>query len=337
MKTKQLPKAIITFFCVAIALSLTFTCAQAGAVKLKMATDVGSKDTPPGQSVSLWANLIEEKSNGEIKVDVFFGGELGGQQEVYDKLLMGDIDLMLHWPLTTYDKRMAVLYTPYMVEDWDDAINAYQPGGWLNRTLGEIFEKAGLKYMGSWPEGFVGVATRKTYATTPEAAKKIKVRVQPTFPASEIMQALGYKTATVDWGELYTAIQTGVVDGDSGNIIFWDYEYFRDVLDYFVFTKHWFITGQLNMNLDAWNRLSPEHQKIVMDTAGTVMEKQFKDAKVTDEHYHKKAEEAGIKVISLTKQEHETAMKTVRDKVWPMMEKYVGADIMAEIRKHATK
>ncbi len=335
MKSAGFKKIIIAM--VGIAAAFTFTHALAGPVKLTMAVDVGSKETPPGQAVTNWASMIETRSEGQIKVDVFYGGELGGQQEVFDKLLMGDIDLMLHWPLATYDKRMAVLYTPYMVKDWEDALDAFQTGGWLNQTLGTVFEQAGLKYLGTWPEGFNGVATRKAYATTPEAAAKIKVRVQPTFPNMETMQALGYNTATIDWGELYTAIQTGVVDGDSGNIIFWDYEYFRDVLDYYVFTRHQFVTGQMNMNLDAWNQLSPEHQQIIRDTAGIIMEEQFKSAKVTDESYHRKAEESGIKIISLTPQEYETNMKTVRAKVWPEMEKYVGVEIMTAIRDNADK
>ena len=63
------------------------------------------------------------------------------------------------------------------------------------------------------------------------------------------MQALGYQTATIEWGEVYTALQTGVVDGDAGNIIYWDYQYFGDILDYFVRVKSNFITGVLTMNL----------------------------------------------------------------------------------------
>ncbi len=57
------------------------------------------------------------------------------------------------------------------------------------------------------------------------------LRAAPIFPFPETVQAMGYQTATIDWGEVYPAIQMGVVDGDAANVIYWDYEYFRDTID----------------------------------------------------------------------------------------------------------
>jgi len=311
--------------------------ADAKTIELKMATDSGTKGTPSGNSLDLWAKLIEEKTNGEIKVNVYYQGQLGGQQEIFDQFVMGNIDLMINWPMTSYDKRLSILYTPYMVLSWEDALTAFKPGGWLNNIFVDLFEKIGLKYLACWPEGFPGVATKGKYATTIEAAKQLKVRTQPVFPNDITMQALGYNTATIDWNELYTAIQTGVVDGDSGNIIFWDYEYFRDILDYFVHTQHQFITAHLLMNLEAWNRLDPKNQSVIKETAQIVMEKQFSEAKATDEGYRKKAIDAGIEYIALSKDEKAQAIKVAREKVWPEIEKVVGPEIMSQIRKNASK
>ena len=337
MTSKRLQKIIITVFCMVIALSLTFTYAQAKTIKLKLATADGSKGTPAGNALEYWAKLIEEKSNGSIKVDVYFQGELGSQPEVFDQFIMGDIDLMLSWPMTSYDKRISVLNTPYMVLNWEDAMKAYSPGGWLNKIIDGLFADLGLKFFGAWPEGFNGVSTRGRYATTIDGAKGIKVRTPPAFPMAHVAQALGYQTADIAWNELYTAIQTGVVDGDAANVIFWDYEYFRDVIQYYVHTKQQFNTANLVGNLQAFDKLSKKQQNIVADAAKIVMEKQFKEGRETDLFYRQKAIDHGIKYISLSNEEHSAAIKAVRQAVWPEMEKIIGKKLMDQIRQNASK
>ena len=91
------------------------------------------------------------------------------------------------------------------------------------------------------------------------------------------------------------------------------------------------------MNLDAWNRLSPKNQSVITETAQIVMEKQFKEAKTLDEGYRQKAIDAGIKYITLSKDEKAKAIKAVREKVWPEIEKVIGSEVMDQVRKKASK
>lgn len=337
MMSTRFKKLTIMALCFVTAAVMIVTSVQAKTVQLKLATASGSKGTPSGNALDYWAKLIEEKSDGSIKVSVYYQGELGGQQEVFDQFVMGDIDMMLSWPMTSYDKRISVLYTPYMVLGWEDAMAAYATGGWANEIIGGLFADLGIKFFAPWPEGFNGIATRKRHSTTIDGAKGLKVRTPPAFPFAHIVQALGYQTADIAWNELYTAIQTGVVDGDAANIIFWDYEYFRDVIEYYVHTKQQFMTGSLVANLDSFKRLSKEQQAIVAQSAKLVMEKQFKEGRELDLSYREKAIDHGIKYIPLSKEEHAAAIKAVRSKVWPEMEKIVGKDLMDKIRQNASK
>jgi TRAP-type C4-dicarboxylate transport system substrate-binding protein len=321
---------------VAAALAMGLTAAPAYAeIELKIATDSGDRESPSGQAIASWAKAIEDGSNGDIKVKVFYQNELGGQLEVFDLFVAGEVDLMLSWPSTSYDKRIGILNAPYMVTSWDEAFEAYKPGGWVNGALNSVFNDIGLKYFGAWPEGFSGVATRGAYATDIAGAQNIKVRTPPMFPLPQVLESMGYQTAAIDWGEVYTSIQTGVVDGDSGNVIYWDYEYFRDVLDYYVRTKHTFVTGNLLANLESFNKLSPEYQKLVQESAVIEMGKQFEEAKVEDQHYVDLAIESGMKYIELTDEQIAPIAKKVRAEVWPMMEEDVGSEIMDLIRSNA--
>lgn len=310
---------------------------SAQAVTLKMATDSGAKGSPAGDTLERWADIIEKGSKGEIDVKVFYQNELGSQNEVFDLHVAGDVDVMLNWPMTSYDKRIGVIYTPYMTLSWGEALKAYSPGGWVNEMLGGIYSDLGLKFFGPWPEGFNGVATRGKYATTIEEADGLKVRTMTVFPAPQTMQALGYQTAAIDWGEVYTALQTGVVDGEAGNVIYWDYEYFRDQLDYYVRSKHFFMTGVLSMNADSYNDLSPEHQQIVAKAAEEVMQQQFTAARAQDNFYVKKAEESGMKYFELSDEQIKEFARAAREKVWPLMDKEIGSEIMDNIRANATQ
>lgn len=314
--------------------ALSFASAQE--VTLTLATDSGSQGDPAGDALDRWAALIEEKTGGAVVAEVFYQNQLGGQQEVFDKLVLGEVDAMLNWPMTSYDKRIGVLYTPYMVFTWEEALEAYKPGGWLNGVLGGLFADLGLHFFGAWPEGFNGVATRGRYATSIADAEGLKVRTPPMFPFAESMEALGYQTAQIDWSEVYTSIQTGVVDGDSGNVIFWDYEYFRDQLDYYVQTKHMFVTGLLLMNMDSWEQLSAEQQQAVTEAAVIVMEEGFASARERDEKYIALAQEAGMEYITLTDEQLRELATTAREKVWPVVETEIGSELMTLIRENAS-
>lgn len=332
---KSIPTKFKTLVSTAVATACLMS-ASADALTLRLATDSGTKGSPAGDALDKWGELIEQKSNGEIETRVFYQNELGGQQEVFDLHVAGDVDVMLNWPMTSYDKRIGVIYTPYMTLSWDEALKAYSPGGWVNNMLGGVYEDIGLKFFGPWPEGFNGVGSRGKYALNIEDADGLKVRTMTVFPAPQTMQALGYQTAAIDWGEVYTALQTGVVDGEAGNVIYWDYEYFRDQLDYFVQTKHFFMTGILSMNHDVWDSMSEEEQRVVQEAATQVMEEQFVAAKEQDEYYIQQAQEAGMEYFEPSDEQIREFAKAAREKVWPLMDEQIGSEIMDVIRENAT-
>lgn len=327
-------KPVLVLLALLAALSLP---QLSSALTLKLATDSGAEGSPAGKAIDHWAQMIEKRTNGKVKVQVFYQNQLGGQQNVFDMLMAGNVDMMLNWPMTSYDKRISMIYTPYMFLTWKGALDAYKPGGWLSDALNGVYQHLGLKLLGAWPEGFNGVATRDKYALTPEQAKSIKVRVPPVFPFAETVQALGYQTADIDWAELPTSLQTGVVDGSASNVIFYPYTYLRNDLKYYVRMKQNFITGLLTMNLDSWKKLSKSERKIVRDTAVIVMKNQFSAAKDRDEHYVKLWEKAGKKYIQPSSSQIEATALRVRKAVWPVEEKQIGKEEMDKIRAHAVK
>ncbi len=328
-----------------MAVTTTLAVASMGSVyasddthKFNLALESGDRDSASGKSMQMWADLIRDNSEGRMKVNIFYQGELGGQQELFDQLVKGNIDMMLTWPQTSYDERLGVNYIPYLTLGWDDALKAYGEGGWLKAIFGPLYKDIGLKYFGPYPEGFGGVATKGKYATSYEQAVEqgLKVRSAPVFPLPQTVQAMGFQAVPIDWNEVYTSIQTGVVDGDSSNVIYWDYEYFRDQLDYYVHTKHNFSSYALLMNDETWEELDAFDKAIIEDAAQQVINKQFVDAKIEDEKWIKKAQESGMKYIEPSAEDMQVWVKKVREEVWPIAEQSLGKDIMDEIRANAS-
>lgn len=317
--------------------ALVATAGQAGAQTMRIATDSGAKGSPSGDAIEKWATMIEQGTDGAIKPRVFYQNQLGGQEEVFDQHIAGDVQLMLNWPMTSYDKRISVIYTPYMFTTWEEALEAYKPGGWLNTTLDGIYRDNGLKFFGAWPEGFNGVATKGKYALTVDDATSIKVRVPPVFPFDETLGAMGYQTAAIDWGEVFTSIQTGVVDGDAANVIFYDYEYFRDTLDYYVRSRQQFITGVLSMNLDAWESLDADQQAVIQDAALEVMSDQFAQAQQADQEIVDKWTALDKTYLELEGDQLSAMATIVRQAVWPQMREEVGDDIFDSIEANASQ
>lgn len=324
---------------IAFALAMAGTpAAQASetAYKLILTSEAGDHSSPIGTAMRLWESLIEEESGGRMQVEVFYQGELGGQQELFDQLIRGNVDMMITWPQTSYDTRLGANYIPYLVLGWDDAISSFAPGGWVQELMEPIYEEIGLKYIGPFPEGFGGVATQGRYATSFEEAQGLKVRSQPVFPLPQTINTMGFQAVPIDWAEVYTSLQTGVVDGDSSNVIYWDYEYFGDVLDYFVQTSHNFSSYTLLMSDKVWNDMDEADREIVMSAARTVVDKQFAEARAEDERWIAAAQEGGMEYIVPTAEEQLAWVERVRAEVWPLIEASLGKDIMDVVRKNAS-
>jgi TRAP-type C4-dicarboxylate transport system substrate-binding protein len=306
-------------------------------IKLRIVSPTATQGSFMGESMVMWKDLIEKNSNGRIKITLHYSGELGNEGETIDQHIKGTAHMMLNYASTTYSAKLGLLSTPYLLNNWDEAREAFQPEGWLTKAYEKIYEEVGLKFFAPYPGGFGGIDTKGKYATSIASAKEqgIKVRSAAIFPLPDTLKVLGYQVIPVDWGETYTAIQTGVVDGSSNNPIYWTYEFYRDLLEYFVDTHHTFSSADLTMHLDTWNKLSPEDQKIIADAAYAVAAKQFEDAEQTDLHYRQLAIEAGIKYITPSSEEIEEMRTVCKNTIWPLVEEVVGKELMQLVYDNA--
>lgn len=293
-------------------------------------------DSDLGRSARQFAALVKEKSGGRITVNVFDGGQLGGQKEVYDALMRGSVDFNMDWPMTSYNSKLAVVFTPYMFTSWEQAKSAYAvPDGWLTGIVGKVFEESNIKYLGPYPYEFSGVTLNAAKATTADKASGIKLRVPPIEPFAAVWEALGFIPTPIDYAETPTAIQTGVVDGQVGGGPEQAWSDFRDVSKYYVHYKDYFSCAQFMMNKGLWDRMSEADRQLVTECAAKVIADRFVQAEAAEQNYIKELGKSGVEVVRLNAEEAAAAKKAVRTKVWPRLAKLVGEDIITSIKANA--
>ncbi|MDL0434059.1 TRAP transporter substrate-binding protein DctP [Marinobacter sp. TBZ242] len=336
MLTKKKPFSAVLACVTASTLMANAAMASNDTHRFRIVNTDDTADSTVGRSVQMWADLIEERSDGRMTAQVFHQGALGNVSEVFDHMLMGGVDMAITVPQTSYDSRVGVMSLPYLFLNWEEAQAAWERGGWMNDIVEPIFADMGLKIFGLYPYGFTGVATRGDHAVNLEEAqeKNLKVRAIPAFPVPQTVQAMGYHSVPLDWNEVYTSIQTGVVDGDAGNVIYWDYEFFGEILDYFVHTKHFFSHAALLINQDTWEKLDEEDQQIVASAAYDVIDKQFTDAQTEDEYWIATAQEGGMEYIEPSQEALEEMAQHVRDAVWQQAEDEFGTELIQEVLSH---
>jgi len=281
---------------------------------------------------------IEEQTNGRIKIDFYPAGQLGDWIEGVGHIMRGTIDAGLVCVAMTYDPRCECLYLPCAVKTYDEAAAAWGPGGWLFDLASELLAEQNIKYLGTFAMGFGGFALADIPdfdPMDPDSNKKgTKVRVCPGVTAHEAYIArYGYLPTSIPWSDLYTALQTGVVDGQMGSTAEVAWEQQHDVLHCWVQNNYWFEFESFQMNLDLWNSLSSDDQEVIQDICAKNGQASFDVAEAAQELYFEKMRAAGWRVVLPTTEQLATQATITHEEIWPQMEARVGTILMDQVRE----
>ena len=284
---------------------------------------------------------IETKTNGTIQITVYPANQLGDWMEVSEQIMRGAVDIGILPVSPSYDARLQVRVLPYSVMNWKEAKEAYLGDDpYLFNIMADAMDGIGLKALSVVAAGFGGggfASVPEFDVLDPDADKQgYKMRFPPGNQAWEnLVLALGFNPTPVPWGELYIAQQTKLVDCQIGGQPFNTWSSFRDVTKVWVQYNTHFQNSFAYMNKKAWEKLTPEQQKIVQEVCSKYGDESFTSAMAEDEKYRESLAGAGIKVIMPTDEQLAVIAKKVRQNVWPAMDKVIGKDIMDIMRKHA--
>jgi len=287
-------------------------------------------------AIEEFAKRVTKETDGRITFKVY-GIELGDYLATNEMLLRGEIDIILDPVATTFDQRWAVMQFPYLVTDYAQAAQAFGPDGFMTTLFQKWSEEKGMYWLGTWMQGFTGVSLNSA-ATTPETAKGIKIRSTPIGLVQHVYRNLGFEVSILPYSEVPTAISTGVVDGQAGGGPAQAWNLARDLNTHYIHYRDSLELWGLVMNMETWNELEPDDQKIIQNVSNDIIAERVKTAEAEEKVYLKQLADYGLVIIDLIDQPENfaTAIELGR-KTWPAMEKTIGKDAMDYIQSNLKK
>ena len=258
--------------------------------------EVNSLDTIVGQTGTAFKEKVEELSNGKIKIDVQASGVLGSENDVLDTMLGGggtiDISRISAFALTSYGgEKSKLLSIPYTFVNrehfWNFATSDLAP-----EFLLEPHENgSGVRGLFYGEEGFRHFFTVKPVNSL-EDLKGMKLRVSNDPIMNGMVEGLNASPTVVSFGELYSALQTGVVDGAEQPVANYKSNAFQEVAPNLILDGHTLGAIQVIITDEAWDKLTEEQQNILVEAG-----------KYASEFNRKISEEAEKKVLDELKEE----------------------------------
>ncbi len=263
-------------------------------VVLKLAHNLPASH-PLAKGATVFAQKVQEKSKGNITVTIYPSGQLYNDKSMNDALMAGGIDMGLNtvgrW--SSVIPAMEVFDVPFLFPSYEKVDKAIDGG--LGDKLGAELLKKGVRAL-IWADyGFVQFANSKRPLTKPADFEGLKLRGYGEMP-SDTIKALGAAPVTMGSGEVYMAMQRGVVDGLTSGTTAMLNRKINEVAKYLTITNHAYPEFILAMNEKSFQNLSPEQQNILTETAKEVRDDLRKNAKIEDLAALEKLKEQGMEV-----------------------------------------
>ena len=319
-------KKLFTLFCL-------LTLFQAGCqtqskvriLKLAHALDINH---PVHRGMVYMAELVGEKSGGQVLIDIYPSEQLGAERELVELLQIGSLAMtkVSTSPLEGFIPEMKVFSIPYIFRDEEHLWKVLK--GDIGKRLLSAGEKYYLKGMCYYDAGSRSFYTKEIPIEKPDDLEGLKIRVQKSLTSVKMIQALGGSATPISWGELYTALQQGVVDGAENNPPSFYLSKHYEVCKYYSLDEHTSVPDILIMSTHVWNSLTPQEQNWVQAAVDESVDYQRTLWKEGSEHALTEVQKAGVKVFHPDK-------TTFRERVKKMHESYRGVpvyDIMLEIQ-----
>jgi tripartite ATP-independent transporter DctP family solute receptor len=226
-------------------------------------------DNPTGAMATVFKSLVEAGSNGGITVQTFPNGQLGKDNEVLEQVKTGVVESGIFstggfaagYPL------IGVLDVPFAFP----TISATYPvfdGPFGQKLAADIKKKTGMTVLGFGDSGgFFHITNNKKPITTPADMQGLKIRTMGLDTHKAIIQSLGGQPTALAWAEVYTALQTGVADGQMNPIPIIAFAKLQEVQKFLTLTGHLFAPYVWVVSTKFWDSLTAEEKKVVTSSA----------------------------------------------------------------------
>ena len=214
-----------------------------------------------------FAELVAEKTGGAVAVEVFPNGELGDSPTMLEGARLGTVDVTTvgNPYFTGFLPELNLLDLPFLFQS--DAHAFAVLDGEVGRSLMDGMGGAGLQGLAFWELGFRDLTNSVRPIETPADLEGLKLRTTPNPAHVLAFETLGANPTPMPFAEVYSALQTGTIDGQENPINHIHANKLHEVQDHLSLTHHAYTTSPLVMNAARWGALPPEHQAAISEAA----------------------------------------------------------------------
>jgi tripartite ATP-independent transporter DctP family solute receptor len=303
-------------------------CGGDRSVKVLKLAHVLDTSHPVHKGMAFMAERVAEISAGRMRVDLYPSGQLGQERDLIELLQIGSLAMtkVSTAPLEAFVPEMKIFGIPYVFRDHAHSWKIFN--GQIGKKLLLAGEKYFLRGMCYYDAGSRSFYTKERPVNSPADLDGLKIRVMKSNIAVQMVQALGGSPTPIPWGELYTSLQQGVVDGAENNPPSFYLSRHYEVCKYYSIDEHTSVPDILLMSTVVWYSLSEQQQQWLQQAVDESVVFQKKVWKESSEESMQKVQEAGVEIIYPDK-------VPFRDAVKEMHEGYKGTtlyDLLLEIQ-----
>lgn len=292
----------------------------------KLTVAVGfNEDQPAAFGLKKFKEDVEAKSDGKISVELFFNGIMGGDTEITDAVIQGNITMGVPGvsPMGSYVKELTAIDTPFLFSSVEQARATLDSD--VGQEMLDAMSKVGLKGLAFWENGGFRNLTCNKEVHTVSDLKGLKIRVVQSDLHVALWTALGANPAPLSYSELYTALQQKAFDCQENSLSNIQSSKFYEVQKYIINTKHVYAALACFINEDFWNSLPAEYQELIQTSVKECNEYSRKLTSEQEIKIHEFLEDYGTVFIDLSEDELET-FRACMDEVYEDIAKTTGED-----------
>lgn len=285
-----------------------------------------SKNSTQGKAIERLSKSVSDQTEGNFEIKIYPNNELGGASEVIEGMQIGTVDMDIP-PATN----MANFYEPFYLSalpflfENKEHVHEFHDGEVMKKIYEEAQKEIGIKTLGAMDAGFRGIGNTKREIKSPEDLKGLKLRTIESPLNIDIIKSIGATPTAIDWGEVYTALQQGTVDGLDQNIGNIEEQKIYELIDYYTDIQLYFAVNLVTVSESSWEKLSDEYQDILSESVEDAVEFQRELLEDEEKEFIKVFEDAGVKVTELNSEEKSVFRETVKP-IWKEYEDIVGLE-----------
>lgn len=280
-------------------------------------------------SAKFFADEVERLSEGQIVVEIYPSGQMGDDQQCYRAMQMGSLDLYRGNSASLVEcgnPMVSALALPYIFRDREHFWKVCESE--LGQEILDDIEVSakGMKGIAYLDEGARNFFTRERPITRIEDMENLKIRMQLSGLMEDTVAALGAKAVPIAYVELYTALQSGSVDGAENPPVSYFYNKFYEVAPYYVKDSHTYAPGVILISEITWDTLNEKQQQVILEAAQLTQAYNRAEIERADRQAYQALEKAGVEILELEDPEAWSAA------VEPVYQKY-GAQFLGLIEQ----